>query len=276
MSEQEIEKNKRRDKVKHILEALPPLEIVNSLHEADDLPRSSLHGALQRYVEGMESDCIFHAAFSVELALLLRLDKKLTPVEKEAMKQEAIRTKTGLMFGRIINLVTEKAILEEADIKRAWKLNNLRNMHAHPANWIAFIKQQYQAATDVEKCMPDISAMIEDRLASSLEALRGIEEIREALKRMAEAISLFAKRLENLPNLDWCASQDTLGFQAKRARAYYKESYRELLSVDGLLDLISSAQDPAVYARVKYPYAGRDGHEALTCAYEILSNLGVI
>jgi hypothetical protein len=273
---QDVEKNKRRERVKHILDTLPPLETVNSLRESDDLSRSSLHGALQRYVDGRESDCIFHAAFSVEMALLLRLNNKLTSEEKEAIKQEAIIDKTGLMFGRTISLAVERAILEKTDAKKAWRLNNLRNMHVHPANSVAFIKQQYQAATNTKQYMPEIHSILESRLPTSFEPLKNAEGAHERLEQIANAVSAVAKRIENLPDLNWCAGQDTLKFQSKRVRDYYEDSFRELLSANGLVDLLKNAQNLATYLKTKYPYEGRDGYDALTYAYEILDNLGVI
>lgn len=119
MSEADIEKNKRREKVKHVFEALPPFEAVRNIREADDLPRSSLYLALDRYVQGIEADSIFHSAFSVEMALILRLDKCLTAEEKEDIRQDTVRNKTRLMFGKIIGMAEKKSIVKDADASKA-------------------------------------------------------------------------------------------------------------------------------------------------------------
>jgi len=269
-------KRKRKEKVKYIFQALPPPKTVKNLREADDLPRISLHGALQRYVLGAHEDCIFHCAFSVEMALLLRLDRQLTKDEKESIRHECTRSKTGLMFGKIINTARENAIINNDDSKKAWKLDLLRNMYAHPGNLVAFIKQQYRMRTmNLEEEMPEIYAMAQERL-KSMKLMSKKETILKILEPAQRKVSNHLKILERLPDLDWCASQDTLGYQSKRIKDYYEEIVRDILSPKGLMDLIKHAANIAIYAQTKYPYAERDAYEALTYAYEILRSLKVI
>lgn len=275
MSEVDIEKEKRRERVKHIFQALPTLQILRSLHEADDLPRASLHNALVRYVHGTYEDCIFHSAFSVEMALLLRLDSQLTNDEKESIRKEAIQNKTGLMFGKIVSMAKKKDILKGAEVKKARKLNLMRNMYVHPANWVAFVKEQYKMALDFENKMPEIYAMVEQLLAS-IKLPIGKEAARKVLGPAEKKVRDYVKPLERIPDLDWCASQDTLAFQKKRAKVYYKESAEHIASPEGLRDLIEHAPNIIAYAQTKYSHRERDAYEALTYAYEILKTLKVI
>ena len=101
----EIEKFKRYEKVKHMLQALPNAELTKNIRESDDLARVSFNAALERYIQG-SSDCVFHAAFSVEMALILRLDKTLTKDEKEN-----VRNKNGLMLSGAIDFASKRGIL---------------------------------------------------------------------------------------------------------------------------------------------------------------------
>lgn len=272
-----FDRNKgNRRKVKYFFQALPPIKTVKGLREADDLPRISLHGALERFVLGAYEDCVFHSTFSVEIALLLRLDKKLSPDEKESIRQEAIRNKTGLMFGKIISRAREKSILNDDNVEKAWALNNLRNMYAHPANWVAFVKQQYRMSTlNIEEEMPEIYTMVKERLTSMSLPLKK-DVIMKILEPAQKKTSEYLKRLEKIPDLDWCASQDTLGFQSKKIKDYYKEILRDVLSAKGLMDLIKHVSSIVTYAQNKYPYNERNAHKALVYAYEILRDLEVI
>lgn len=274
LSEVDIEKEKRRERVEHIFQALPPLQILRSLHHADDLPRISLYGAAKRFVQGTYEDCIFHSAFSVEMALLLRLDSQLTSVEKESIRKEAIQNKTGLMFGKIVTMAKKKDILIGAGVKKARKLNLMRNMYVHPANWVAFLKQQYRVALDFENEMPEMYAMAEQLLASMKFPI-GKDAASKALEPAEKKVRDYVKPLERIPDLDWCASQDTLRFQKKRAKDYYKKSIEDVLSPKGLEDLIEHAGDIVRYAQSRYSYLERDAYEALAYAYDILRALTV-
>jgi hypothetical protein len=79
-----------------------------------------------------------------------------------------------------------------------------------------------------------------------------------------------------LPDLDWCASQDTLQFQNEQAEDYYKEISKRLLTTEGIQELLENAANNVTYMQTTYAYSGRDEYEALSCAYEILKSLGVI
>jgi len=149
-------------------------------------------------------------------------------------------------------------------------------MNAHPANWVAFIKQQYRAALNLEKALPDTSAAIQE-LLTSIKLPQDKETVRKILQLALQNASDYVKeRLEKLPDLDWCASQDTLEFQKRRFKDYYEESRKRILSPEGFTDLIENASNMINYMQSNYAYGGRDAYEALTYAYDILKNLRVI
>jgi hypothetical protein len=270
MCASDIEKFKRYEKVKYMLQALPHPELIRSLREADDLARVSFNGALERYIQG-SSDCVFHAAFSVEMALILRLDKSLTEDEKERVKE-----KNGLMLSGSIDLASKKGILKKKDIEKAWKLNHLRNISAHPANAVAFIKQQYRAVFNMEKEMPDVYSLMEE-MRKTIILPKNKEAVQEDFSTILKSASEYVKqRIEKLPDLDWCASQDTLQFQKKRATDYYKDVSKRILTTEGIQELLENVANNVVYMQTTYAYAGRDEYEALNCAYDILKSLGII
>ena len=140
---------KREKQVHYIIEALPSKKSLESLGDPRKLPLIGLSAATQRYVVEAFDDCILHSAFSVELGLLLKLDEKLDVTEKEE-----IRKSKELTFGRTIKLAKDKQILDEEYIGRVWILFNLRNMFAHPANWVSFIKRQ--SPETITKMLPTI------------------------------------------------------------------------------------------------------------------------
>jgi hypothetical protein len=243
--------------------------LIKSIREADDLARVSFNAALERYIQG-SSDCVFHAAFSVEMALTLRLDKSLNAEEKEE-----IRKKNGLMLSGAVKLASKKGILKKPDAEKAWRLNHLRNMSAHPSNWVAFIKQQYRAVFNMEKEMPDVHSFMEE-LRKTVILHKDENAFREDLSRILTTASDYLKRVENLPNLDWCASQDTLRFQKKMAKEYYEEVSKKLLTTKGVKELLENAANNVAYMQTTYAFTGRAEYEALNCAYDILKRLGVV
>ena len=266
----DVEKFERYEKVKFMLQTLPPIELMRNIREADDLARLSFNGAIERHIQG-SSDCIFHAGFSVEMALLIRLDKLLTEDEKEEEKK-----KNGLMLSDAIKLATKKGILKKKDKEKAWTLNHLRNINAHPPNTVAFIKQEYKAALDIEKEKPNLFLLMKDMkdkicLPENKEKFQ--EEVSTILKCASEYIN---RRIGKLPDLDWCARQDTLQFQKKRAMKYYEEVTKRLMTTEGMQELLKNTPNNVTYMQTTYAYKGRDEYEALVCAYDILKSLNVI
>ncbi len=272
MSLTDAEKQKRQANVKFIFDQLPPFQVVRSLQKADYLPLVSLYASLNRYIEG-SIDCIIHAAFSVEMALILKLDSILTDQEKAQVRRE--NAENGLMFGKIIGMANKRSILDKHEIGKAWRLNHLRNMTAHPANWVVFIKQQYKAALNVEQGMPEINALISQK-TKALEFSEDKQVVAEKCKLMYQVVSGYVKRLDNIPNLEWCAGQDTLKFQTERVKEYYKESYDRVLTSEGMKELLNNYTDSVTYLQTNYSYAGRDEFEALYLAYDILKKLNLI
>jgi hypothetical protein len=211
MDASDVEKFMRYEKIKYMLQTLPPVELMRNIRETDDLSRLSFYGALERHIQG-SSDCIFHAGFSVEMALLIRLDKLLTVDEKEEVKK-----KNGLMLSGAIKLAAKKDILNKKTKESAWTLNHLRNINAHPPNTVAFIKQEYKAALDIEKENPNLFLLMKEmkeKIALPENKDKFEEDVTAILKN---AFEYTTQRIEKLPDLDWCARQDTLQFQKQRA-----------------------------------------------------------
>jgi hypothetical protein len=152
----------------------------------------------------------------------------------------------------------------------------LRNINAHPANSVVFIKQQYKATLNIEKEMPDVYSMME-AMRKKIVLPKSKEAVHEGFSLILRNASEYVKqRVEKLPDLDWCASQDTLLFQKKRAKDYLQETSKRILTPEGIEELIENAANNVAYMQTTYPYVGRDEYEALTCAYEILKSLSII
>jgi hypothetical protein len=82
LSSSEANRLQRQNEVNHIIKALPQHELLAELGDPKNLSLLSLSSATNRYVTGLFEECIFNSSFSVEIALLLELDRKLSSEEK--------------------------------------------------------------------------------------------------------------------------------------------------------------------------------------------------
>ncbi len=130
----------RKKQIDHLLEMLPSRESISELGDPRKLVQGLLQDAVQSYVQGRFSYCILQSATSLEMALLLELDKRMSPADKQKQKQEL--SGRALSFGKLIALSKRRGILDEQIAREAFVLHNLRSIFAHPANVIAFVLGQ--------------------------------------------------------------------------------------------------------------------------------------
>lgn len=257
----------REKQVHHIIKALPSKKSLEALGDPRKLPLIGLSAATQRYVVEAFDDCILHSAFSVELALLMKLDEKLDVTEKET-----IRKSKGLTFGRTIRLAEDKQILEKEYIGKVWILFNLRNMFAHPANWVSFIKRQ--SPETIAKMLPTIVPEV-SVLSKRIEGIaqQEIQSLRRGLSEMQRYVS---SKIGKFPELEWAAHQGTLSFQEEDAKSYFAPLIRDLLQPENFR-LFTRQKDAVVkHLQEQYPYFQEIAYKALDIAFDVLKHLNFL
>ena len=251
----------RKRNIKYILEVLPSIGELEELGDPIKLPLLDLYGACLRYENKGYSDCIMLAASAVELALFLEMDQTLKKEEKEKLMR-----KEGLGFSSAIEFAKKEKLFSEEEMEKAWILHNLRNMFAHPGNWVAYIKN---LEAQIPELIKKLSPIIEKEAKEIIE-LPLFKEMLEEMKLVLERE--IAKKLSKIPNLSWTANQDTLKFQNRSNEQYFEEIVKDFMKKENILKFYES-EDLVTYIKEKYDYNERISLEALGISYTLLNKL---
>jgi hypothetical protein len=223
----------RGREIKAILEDLSkypydPINKFRNLRNNEDLPRDELRGAVQRYIYGNFLDSILYSCFSVEFALLVKLDKILSEKEKKSVPKP-------FTLGRIINWVSPpnknnpngKSIIKGKTISAAKRILKLRNMHIHSSNFISGAILGYKSVIESAQktgINPDT-----------------IEKGFELLKMLPETVQLFLTRykpsdvteafrnIQLLSSFEWCSDSNLLKSTKREVKAIVENTALSIL-----------------------------------------------
>lgn len=204
----------RGREIKEMLEALSkyPYDPVNkfrNLKKNEDLPREELRGAVQRYIYGNFLDSILYSCFSVEFALLVKLDETLSEKEKKSVPKP-------FTLGRIIDWASPpseknpngKSIIKDKTISATKRILKLRNMHIHCSNFISGSILGYKSIIEIVKK----AGVSPDTIGKGYELLKFLpEEVQLLLKRYkpSDVIEAF-KNIQSLSSFEWCSNKRLL------------------------------------------------------------------
>ena len=261
----------RRKEIKYILNSLPSERSLKKLGDPKKLPLIGLYSACQRFLSGFDDDCVLHSAFACEMALLLMLDKKLDETKKKEIKKHG-----GLSFGKTIGIAKKLNIIDRETLEKINILKNLRDMYAHPANWVTLIKSiEYDVFHNqelIKKALQEASLTKSEinhlsRKLNHQKASEAYEKIEKYLKQ----------RLGKIPTLEWAAEPGTLEFQKKRAvQTLLKRIINDMVKKGEMAKLLKYRGSIPNYIIRKYPFPKQIALEALRIAYEVLKALHFI
>ncbi|MHA1409291.1 MAG: hypothetical protein ACTSQY_03045 [Candidatus Odinarchaeia archaeon] len=133
-----------REKGRQIKEILTRLDSYNydyvskwrTININEDIIRQDFIGSVQAFIVGSYDASILYSCFSVETALLDKLDKILSPKEKERKK--------FIQFNEIITLSKKKGIIDNKIKKDITKIQKIRNTQVHRANFLSGLLTAYK------------------------------------------------------------------------------------------------------------------------------------
>jgi len=217
----------RGREIKEMIEDLSkyPYDPVNkfrNLKKNEDLPREELRGAVQRYIYGNFLDSILYSCFSVEFALLVKLDKILSEKEKKSMSK-------SFTLGRIIDWASPptkknpngKSIIKDKTIRAAKRILKLRNMHIHSSNFISGVILGYKSIIESAKK----AGVSPDTIEKGFELFKMLpEEIQPLLTRYkpSDVIEAF-KNIQSLSNFEWCSNKKLLKSTKREVKALVED-----------------------------------------------------
>jgi len=189
------------------------------IHETRDLAREEFRGAIQRYLLGLFEDSIYHAFFSVEVGLLIRLDEKLTSEEKDKIHDEINRTNgkpLSFTFGAILNRTRDKTlgIIGGKQLNdRIESLVRKRNTYIHASNFLSGLIISMK-----RNLVPKMEGQI--RSISDLENRWYVRCFFPSLIRLKPYLNQELEKTRSLPNFVWCTKDEDRAVVQKEVEKY--------------------------------------------------------
>lgn len=262
---------KRGRKIKQTLEDLSkyPYDPVNkfrNFQKNEDLPREELRGAVQRYIYGHFVDSILYSCFSVEFALLVELDKRLSEKEKKSVPKP-------FTLGRIIDWASPrnkknpngKGIIRDKTKSAAKKILDLRNTHIHGSNFISGVILSYKSVVELAKK----AGVSPDTIEKGFELLKILPKDTQLLLTRynpSDVIEAF-KNIQSLSSFEWCSNKRLLRSTKREVEAIVENTTSSILQ--GNLEKLST------YFQEDYLLKER-ALRALKNASLILRDIGVL
>jgi hypothetical protein len=223
----------RGREIKEMLEDLSkyPYDPVNkfrNLRNNEDLPREELRGAVQRYIYGNFLDSILYSCFSIEFALLVKLDKALSEKEKKSVPKP-------FTLGRIINWSSPpskknpngKSIIKGKTISAAKRILKLRNMHIHSSNFISGVILCYKSIIEGAQK----TGVSPDTIEKGFELFKILpEEVQQILTRYkpSDVIDAF-RNIQSISNFEWCSDSKLLRSTKREVKAIVENTASSIL-----------------------------------------------
>jgi hypothetical protein len=238
---------------------------------------------MQRYVVGLYEDAIYHACFSVEMALLIKLDEKLSKKEKSAI-HEAINTTKGkpvsFTFGTMFNRAKAKDVKIISGVELSKKFVTLiekRNTYIHANNFLSglIITLKKKEIVEIESILKDIAELENIPIIGG--AIQwfypGIPRLKTFLKEQLTLIMA-------LPDFSWCSKDKHRLNTERQVEEYIKRlehikkekvdtssAYKKILSAIKLRGTIKDV--------LSMVYFKDQSLEILEYSFEILKDIGI-
>lgn len=206
----------RATEIEELLEELSkypfdPIKKFRNIRENEDLARDEIRGAAQRYIYGNFVDSILYSCFSVEFALIIKLDQILSEAEKKSVPKP-------FMLGKIINWASQssirnpcgKNILDNETRKAVKDIQDLRNTHIHASNFIAALLLSYRSTLELfNENRVDLEFVEEGfELVSKILPKDTIEHLLTSYEP-SEIVESF-NTIKSLSTFEWCANERLL------------------------------------------------------------------
>jgi len=258
-------------RIEWLFASLPSSRSLKLLGTPGKLPLIHLFVASQQYIFGFYENSILNSAFAAEYSLLLRLNEKL----KQEEKMEIAKT-GGLGFSEAIKKSTG-SLIDKKLAKDLKVLNNLRNMAAHPSNWVTLFKQLDQNLFLNQKAMENwiskVTKKSKKAIAGSLNDELDIEKAKEALERLR---AFKDKRFGKLPELEWAAHRSTLRAQTNIVKEYSEGMITDLILNKNVIQMVKKPSGAANYIQKRYPYPEELAIKAMEIAHNTIKRLGFL
>jgi hypothetical protein len=257
---------KRQKRIQKFAEILPSPSSLESLEgKPEKLPFIHLWIGLRQYAFGFFENSILNSAFAAEYALVLRLNEKLNKDEKKVISAK------GLGFSGAIKKAKFLSLIDETLYQDLVVLCNLRNMAAHPSNWMTFFNllDQRKYVFDIE-WMAKTAGMKPEEIEGLIKDPIEKENLEKAKNKL---ISYKEEKVGQLPDLEWAAHRSTLEEQREIVKKYSEKMIKDLLLDRQIFRLIEKPREAAKFIMKSYPYPEELALRAFAIVVETLRQL---
>lgn len=260
---------KRLKKIQHILDSFPERKVMLLLDNQDRLPQAQLWTASQQYALGFYDSCLLSSAFASEYALVIRLNERLTEEQKRLI---AIK---GLSFSQAIATARKEGLIEERLSQDLLMLGHLRNMAAHPSNYVTLFRQLAQSnplftGKPLENWLTDVIGKKPNEAYKEMKNDLQKKALAEALEKF---LSYKDKRYEVLPDIEWAAHRPTLRAQIPIVKKYSANMVKDMLLNKALIKIVKKPDKAVDFISNRYSYAEDIAIDSIRIGFETLKQL---
>jgi len=262
----------RQRKVQFVFDTCPRAEGLETSTDPNKLPIGQLIRAAHQFMLGYFEDCILDSAFAVEYALVFKIDAELTPEEKQSIAQTH---REGFGLPDALNMARGKWI-DETLYNDLQVLKNLRDMSAHPSNWVTLYNQLTKQVGDEKATQKWICKVTSQSPKQIFDRFKEGFDVEKANKTASAMVEYAHSRWGNLPDLEWATHKDTLAFQIDFVKKNSQPMVRELLNEKKIIDLISNPSVAPKYLLKRYNFPEAIAMKSLRMAFDTLKQLKII
>jgi len=263
---------RRKRRVKFVEKACPPIEGLETSPDPNKMPIGQLIHAAHQFMLGYFENAVLDSAFAVEYALLFKLNSELSPQEKQAIAE---KYKGGFDLRTALNKARGKWI-DESLYNELQLLNNLRDMSAHPSNWITLYNLLNKQFEDEKGNQKWISKAINKTPKQITDDLKDMFDVEKAKQTHEAMVSYADSRWVNLPDLEWASKKDTLNFQKHFVKRHSQPIIKEMIADRKIIDLIQNPSTAAETIMKQYRFPEEVAMKSIKMAFDTLKRLDII
>lgn len=181
----------------------------------------------------------------------------------------------GLSFSAAIRKARKADLIEERLTQDLLMLCDLRNMAAHPSNYVTLFRQIVDAnPIFTGKPLEQWIATVIGKSPEAIEEEMGNTLDKKALGQALETLLDFKnKQFDKLPNLQWAANRQTLKSQIPIVKKYSRRMVKDMLLKKRLLDLEKSPKKATEFILNRYSYVEDIALDSIEIAFNTLKQL---
>ena len=261
----------RSRKVKFVYRLYPNTQALETSSNPNKMPIGQIISAANQFTLGYFENSVLNSAFAVEYALLFKINSEINAEEKQEIAQ---KLKGGFDLRYALNLARGKWI-DETLYNRLQLLNNLRDMCAHPSNWVTLYNLLNKQYGDKKEATKMVCKALNMSINQITESLKGEFEEDKGKQTVEAMLSYADSRWANLPDLEWASKKGTLLFQRDFVKSHSEQMIKDMILKKEIVSLIQKPSAAAERILNRYRFPEEIALISIRLAFEALQQLQI-